>query len=102
MSASTLPTTARRLLVAGAVTLALLAALFVALSADVEGAGLAGPPAQEIVIPMAPADEGGDGLSGAGASEWIPLAVLLGPAAVLLAGVMWLTFRIDADQTDDD
>lgn len=105
MSASAPPTTARRLLVVGTVitaTVALLAALFVAFPAGLEGADVAAPPAQEIVIPLAPADEGGDGLAGAGASEWIPFAVALGPALVLLTGLLWLTFKIDANETDDD
>ena len=60
------------------------------------------PQAQEIIIPMAPADEGGDGLSGSGASEWLPFAVLLGPFLVVVSGLLWLTFRIDASEAEEE
>ncbi len=102
MSASTLPRSARRLLIVGLVTIALLAALLAALPADLDAASVATPPAQEIVIPMAPAGEGGDGLAGAGASEWLPFATLLGPFMVVMTGLLFLTFKIDSSDADDD
>jgi hypothetical protein len=102
MSASTLPHSAHRLLIVAIVTIALLATLFAALPADLDAAAVSTPPAQEIVIPMAPADEGGDGLSGSTSSEWIPFAVLLGPFLVVITGLLWLTFRIDASEADDE
>lgn len=102
MSAFTLPRSGRRLLIVGVVTIALLATLFAALPADLDAAGVTTPPAEEIVIPMAPADEGGDGLAGAGASEWLPFAVMLGPLLVLITGLLWLTFKIDSTEAEDD
>ncbi len=92
----------RRFLLALTVTALLVGLLLVALPAPIEAAGLTAPPAQEIIIPMAPADEGGDGLSGSGASEWLPFAVLLGPFLVVVSGLLWLTFRIDASEAEED
>lgn len=91
-----------RFLLALTVTALLVGLLLVALPAPIEAAGLATPPAQEIIIPMAPADEGGDGLSGSGASEWLPFAVLLGPFLVVVSGLLWLTFRIDASEAEEE
>ena len=102
MSASTLPRSGRRLLIVGVVTIALLATLFAALPADLDAAGVTTPPAEEIVIPMAPADEGGGGLSSSGASEWLPFAILLGPLLILITGLLWLTFRVDSNDAEDD
>ena len=103
MSASRLPRSAQRLLIAGIVTIALLATLFVALPTDLNAAAaVSAPVAEEIVLPMAPADEGGGGLSGSGASEWLPFAVLLGPFMVVITGLLWLTFKIDDSETDDE
>jgi len=93
---------ARQLLVAMIVTVFLLALLAVALPAAADAAGIATPPAEEIVIPMAPADEGGDGLAGAGASEWLPFAVLLGPFLVVITGLLFLTFKIDSGHSDEE
>ena len=92
----------RRLLVALLLTLFMVAVLAVVVPSASEAAGIAGPPAEEIVIPMAPADEGGGGLSQAGASEWIPFAVTLGPFLVIISGLLWLTFRVDAEEVDED
>ena len=93
---------ARQLLVALIVTVFLLALLAVAVPAAADAAGITTPPAEEIVIPMAPADEGGDGLSGAGASEWLPFAVLLGPLLVLITGLLFLTFKLDSGHSDEE
>lgn len=102
MRASRLPRTTRRLLIVALVSVVLLTSLFFIAPAETEAAGIAPQPGHEIVIPMAPADEGGGGLSGSGASEWIPFAVMLGPFVVVITGLLWLTFRIDADEVDED
>ncbi len=92
----------RRSLLALTVAALLLAALFAALPAPADAAGLPETPGDEMIIPLAPADEGGAGMSGSGASEWLPFAVLLGPFLVVITGLLWLTFRIDAGETDEE
>ncbi|MCY3920402.1 MAG: hypothetical protein OXG38_11460 [Chloroflexi bacterium] len=93
---------ARRSLLALTVAALLAALLFAALPAPAEAAGLPEAPGDETIIPMAPADEGGAGMSGSGASEWLPFAVLLGPFLVVITGLLWLTFRIDASEAEEE
>ncbi len=61
-------------------------------------AGDAQTPADEQLLPMAAPDEGGAGTDQAGASEWIPFAVMLGPFLVLIVPLLWLIFRIDRSE----
>ena len=48
-------------------------------------------------IPMTPASEGGGGVGVENASPaaWIVFGVGLGPFIVLMAGLLWLTIKID-------
>ncbi len=101
MRVTTPPRNARRVCIAGLLTAALLLALVAAWPADAQAAAGADVPAQEIVLPLAAADEGGGGLSGAGASEWLPFAIALGPALLLIAGILWITFAIDRYEDSD-
>ncbi|MXY78209.1 MAG: hypothetical protein F4Y94_00515 [Chloroflexi bacterium] len=93
---------ARRSLLALTIAALLVAVLFAALPAPADAAALPEAPGDEVVIPMAPADEGGAGMSGSGASEWLPFAVLLGPFLVVITGLLWLTFRIDASEAEEE
>ncbi len=66
-----------------------------------------GVSAQDLVTPVTDtpvyidSDVGDGGLSGAGASDWAPFAVMLAPFLVLFAGLMWLTFGIDRSRGDE-
>ena len=93
---------ARRSLLALTIAALLAAVLFAAMPAPADAAGLPEAPGNETIMPMVPADEGGGGMSGSGASEWLPFAVLLGPFLVVITGLLWLTFRIDAGETDEE
>lgn len=87
-----------RLLVVMAVVGLLLIGALAAPVGEAAAAGLAPAVADEVVPPQAPADEGGAGLSNAGASEWLPFAITLGPFLVLITGLLWLTFGIDRSE----
>ena len=50
---------------------------------------------QDVIPRSAPADEGGDGVSGAKSQEWILFALLLGAFLPLMSGLFLLMFRID-------
>ena len=67
-------------------------------SSPASAAGHAQPPAGEQRLPMTAPDEGGAGTDQAGASEWIPFAVMLGPFLVLVVPLLWLIFRIDRSE----
>ena len=91
----------RQVLIAALLMATTLLILISAWPGDVHAAATTEAFAEETILPFAPADEGGAGLSGAGASEWLPFAVALGPALVLIAGLLWLTFGIDRSEQSD-
>ncbi len=84
------------LLITAAVLAALLTTTAVALPASAGAAAVDTSVAQEIVLPMAPGGEGGGGIDGSGAPQWIMFAIALGPFLVLISSLLWLTVRIDA------
>jgi hypothetical protein len=56
----------------------------------------AAPVAEEMV--SIDSDVGDGGYDGAGASDWLPFAMMLGPFLVLITGLLWVTFRIDKSE----
>lgn len=78
------------------VAAALLLGVFLVATPSVE-AGDATPPPIERIVPI-DSDVQGGGTAGAGASEWIPFAIMLGPFSILITGILWLTFRIDRSE----
>ncbi len=84
--------------IAGVAAALLLGALFAAFPDSADAAAVDPPLTDELVLPMTPAREGGDGIDNAGTSEWVMLAVTLGPFSVLISGLIWLTFRIDKSE----
>ena len=87
-----------RLLIGAVAVGLLIVGVLAAPGGEAAAAGLAPAVADEVVPPQAPADEGGAGLSNAGASEWLPFAITLGPFLVLITGLLWLTFGIDRSE----
>ena len=84
------------LLIAAALLAALLTATVVTMPASAGAAGIDAPVEQETVMPMTPGGEGGGGLDGSGAPQWIMFAMALGPFVVLMTGLLWLTVKIDS------
>ena len=105
MTETILPRTLVRPLLLLLITVALLAALLtttaVTLPASADAAGIDAPVAQETVVPMTPGGEGGGGLDGSGAPQWIMFAIALGPFLVLITTLLWLTVKIDASTGAD-
>jgi hypothetical protein len=105
MMVTILPRTLVRPLLLLLITAALLTTTAVTLPASADAAAIDAPVAQETVLPMTPGGEGGGGLDGSGAPQWIMFAIALGPFLVLISTLLWLTVKIDAstgaDQDDD-
>ena len=87
-----------RPVVALTIAAAVLVGAVVALPTSASAADVGNPVAEELVVPMAPSGEGGDGIGSGTASGWIVFAVGLGPFALLMTGLLWLTFRIDRSE----
>lgn len=77
---------------------ALLVGAMVAVPSNASAAEVGEPVAEEIVLPMAPSGEGGDGIDNGTAPGWIMFSVALAPFSVLMTGLLWLTFRIDRSE----
>lgn len=103
MPVTSSPTLLRPLLALAIAAVLLIGAVAV-LDTPVQAAatpGIAAPAVTEPVLPPAAADEGGAGVGNAGASEWLPFALLLAPFLALMTGLLWLTFRIDHDERQE-
>ena len=73
--------------------------VFTALPGSVDAAAATPPPqVEQIVLPHAPADQGGTDSTNARTADWLMFAVTLGPFAVLMAGLLLLTFGIDRSE----
>ncbi len=95
MPSLALPDLSRALLLAVLATTLLLGVVLV--SASIASAGdVVAPVAEEMV--SIDSDVGDGGSDGAGASEWLPFAMMLGPFIVLITGLLWVTFRIDKSE----
>lgn len=74
---------------------ALVLGVLLAASPSADAADVTPPPIEQV----APADSDvNGGLDGAGASDWIPFAIMLAPFAVLISGLLWVTFGIDRSE----
>ena len=62
-------------------------------------AGIDGPIAGERPLPQASPDQGGAGVNGYQATDWITFAVPLGAFLPAIIGLLWLTFRIDRSES---
>ncbi len=52
--------------------------------------------AEEVVSIDSDVEQGG--MDGAGASDWLPFAIMLAPFLVLVSGILWVTFGIDKSE----
>jgi len=60
-----------------------------------DAADLTPPPIEQVT----PADSDvNGGFDGAGASDWVPFAIMLAPFIVLISGLLWVTFGIDRSE----
>lgn len=80
------------------IAVALLVGAMLAVPGNASAADVGEPVAAELVLPMAPSGEGGDGIGSGTAPGWIVFAVGLAPAGVLMTGLLWLTFGIDRSE----
>ena len=79
--------------------LALAVALALTLApAEALAAGVDGPIVGEQPLPQTPPDQGGAGVDGYKATDWITFAVPLGAFLPAIIGLLWLTFRIDRSE----
>lgn len=79
--------------------LALVAALALTLApGEALAAGIDGPTVGEQPFPQASPDQGGAGVNGYKATDWITFAVPLGAFLPAIIGLLWLTLRIDRSE----
>ena len=85
----------KRALILAVLASALLLGVMLLTTPSVSAGDVVAPVAEEIAYIDS---DVGDGGSGAGASEWLPFAVMLAPFGVLITGLLWLTFGIDKSE----
>ena len=76
--------------------------VFTALPGSVDAAAVTpSPQVEQIVLPQAPADQGGTDATNALTADWLMFGVTLGPFFVLMGALLLITFRIDGSEQHD-